>query len=61
MNIDKKVLHVSDAASVLSCSSEVIYKLIHENKLPAYKTGRAWKIPEESIENYIKCRINDKD
>jgi excisionase family DNA binding protein len=41
MLIDKKVLHVSDAASMLCCSSEVIYKLIHENKLPAYKTGRA--------------------
>jgi len=61
MNIDKKVLHVSDAASLLNCSSEIIYQLIHANKLPAYKTGKAWKIPEESIKNYIACRINNNN
>jgi excisionase family DNA binding protein len=61
MLIDKKLLHVSDAASLLSCSSKVIYELIHENKLPAYKTGRAWKIPEESIKNYIACRLSKRD
>ena len=61
MNIDKKVLHVSEAASVLACSSKVIYDLIHEGKIKAYRTGKAWKIPEKSIDDYIVARLNESD
>lgn len=57
MLINKSVFHVSDAASLLSCSSQVIYELIHMGKLSAYKDGKAWKIPEKSISDYINTRI----
>ena len=57
MFINKSVFHVSDAASLLCCSSQVIYELIHNGKLFAYKDGKAWKIPEKSINDYINARI----
>ena len=60
MKIDKQVLHVAEAASVLCCSSQVIYDLIHKGSLPAYKTGKAWKIPEGSIHDYIKSKLGNK-
>lgn len=55
MLINKAVLYVSEAACVLGCSAHYIYHLIHTGKLAAYKEegGRAWKIPEASIMNYI--------
>jgi len=61
MNIDKRVFHVSEAACLLACSAEVIYHLIHTKALPAYKTGKAWKIPEESIRQYITARTTGND
>ncbi len=61
MNIDKKIVHVSEASSFLACSSKVIYDLIRDGKIKAYKTGRAWKIPEKSIDDYIVARLNESN
>jgi excisionase family DNA binding protein len=57
MQIEKIVLHVSDAASLISVSSQKIYQVIHNNELLAYKTGRAWKISAMAIEDYVKSRL----
>lgn len=57
MKIEKRVLHVSGAASLLCVSSQKIYQMIASGELFAYKAGKAWKIPEESIENYLKSKV----
>lgn len=57
MKIEKLVLHVSDAASLIGVSSQKIYQMIHDNELAAYKAGKAWKISVASIEDYIKLRL----
>ena len=61
MKIEKNILTVSEAACVLSCSTHVIYRLIHTNALGAYKdaTGRPWRIPEACINDYIASRISN--
>ncbi len=55
MLINKAVLYVSEVACLLGCSAHYIYHLIHTGKLAAYKEdgGRAWKIPEASVMQYI--------
>jgi len=40
LKIEKVVLHVSEVACLLQCSSLTVYKLIHSGKLPAYKSGK---------------------
>ncbi|WIW70668.1 helix-turn-helix domain-containing protein [Anaerosinus gibii] len=35
------LMHASDAASLLGCSSQVIYQLIQRGELKAFKAGRA--------------------
>ncbi len=57
MQIEKIVLHVSDAASLLGVSSQAIYQIIHNGELRAFKTGKAWKIPAADIEHYLKVRL----
>ena len=59
MQIEKKVLFVSEAAALLGCSAYQIYQLIHKRQLQAYKDegARAWKIPEEAIQHYINARL----
>lgn len=56
MKIEKLVLHVSDAASLLGVSSQKIYELIHNKELTAYKVGRVWKISVEALEDYLKSK-----
>ncbi|MEN6413446.1 MAG: helix-turn-helix domain-containing protein [Veillonellales bacterium] len=57
MLIEKLALHVSDAASLLSVSSQKVYQMIHNGELKAYKTGKAWKIPVEALKAYTKSRL----
>ncbi len=58
MVINKIVLNLQDVQQVLNLSAYGVYKLIHEKKLYAYKDdgGRAWKIPEQSIIDYLSSR-----
>jgi len=57
VQIEKLVLHVSDVASLIGVSSQKIYQMIHNNELPAYKTGKAWRISAMTIEDYVKSRL----
>lgn len=57
MQVEKLVLHVSDAASLIGVSAQKIYQMIHDNELPAYKAGKVWKIPATAVEDYIKFRL----
>ncbi len=58
MVINKTVLNLQDTQQVLNLSAYGVYKLIHEKKLYAYKDdgGKAWKIPEQSITDYLSSR-----
>lgn len=53
MLIEKVLLHVSDVASLLGCSSHKVYELIKGNQLMAHKEGKAWKIYDDDIQAYI--------
>ena len=59
MQLPKTLLHVSDVASLLGCSSHTVYNLIKTGQLTAYKDagGKAWKIPVSSVEAYVKSRV----
>ena len=52
------LLHVSDAASLLGVSSQTIYKLIANGELKSYKSGKAWKISTESVNDYVNMQCN---
>ena len=61
MKVEKNILTVSEAACILSCSTHVIYRLIHTNALRAYKDaeGRPWRIPESCIKDYVASRMSN--
>ena len=63
MVIEKNVFNVSETATLLGCGSQKIYQLIHNKVLRAYKNyhGRDWRVPEESIKNYMAARLNVYD
>ena len=62
MFIEEKIYTVSEAASILRCSSQKIYHLIHNKSLGAYKDvgGRPWHIPNYCIESYVYSCMSDK-
>ena len=47
------VLTAEEAADVLRVGYNALYRLLSSGKLKAYKNGRVWRIPKESINEYI--------
>lgn len=51
--ITKTVLHVSDVACLMNCSSMKVYGLIRTGHLDAHKAGKAWLITVDALDNYL--------
>lgn len=53
------LLNVDELCEILAIGKNSAYTLLNKGELKAFKTGRIWKIPKISIENYIlfKCEI----
>ncbi|WP_427112725.1 helix-turn-helix domain-containing protein [Megasphaera sueciensis] len=51
--ITKTVLHVSNVACLMNCSSSKVYNLIRAGNLDAYKVGKAWLITVDALNNYL--------
>ena len=47
------ILSVEEACEALRVGNNAMYELLNSGKLKAYKNGRVWRIPKESIKQYI--------
>lgn len=48
-----EILTVEDACEALRVGYNAMYELLNSGKLKAYKNGRVWRIPKDSIKKYI--------
>lgn len=47
------ILSVEEACEALKVGYNAMYELLNSGKLKAYKNGRVWKIPKESVKRFI--------
>ena len=52
------ILTVEETAEALRVGYNALYELLNEGKVNAYKNGRVWRIPKESIKAYILDSAN---
>lgn len=52
------ILTVEEAAEALRIGYNALYELLNSGKLKAYKNGRVWRIPKESLIGYIQDSAN---
>jgi excisionase family DNA binding protein len=45
---------VAEVAGVLRVSRMTVYRLIHDGKLPAVQVGRAMRVPEQAVQDYLR-------
>lgn len=48
------VLLPEEAAEILRIGMNQIYKMLNSGELKAYRVGRSWRIPKESIIKYLQ-------
>lgn len=48
-----------EAAELLGCGMNTIYKILNSGKIKAMRIGRIWKIPRRAVQEYIitECRM----
>ena len=47
------VITPEEAASMLGCGMNTIYRILKEGKLKAMRIGRHWKIPKRAVQEFI--------
>lgn len=51
--LDQEVYTVGQLADKLKVSQAVIYRLLTAGEITAYKVGRGWRIPKQSVQTYL--------
>ena len=52
------ILTVEETVEALRVGYNALYELLNEGKVKAYKNGRVWRIPKESVMKYILDSAN---
>lgn len=52
------ILTVAEACEVLRIGNNAIYELLNSGALKAYRNGRTWRIPKQSVIEYIQAQSN---
>jgi len=53
----KEILTREEVMEVLKIGRSTFYKLIHTGQLKGFKEGNRYKVPAESIEEYVEKRM----
>jgi excisionase family DNA binding protein len=51
-------LTVKEVAQYLKLSTDLIYKLAQQGKIPASKVGAAWRFKREKIDQWMESKEN---
>ncbi|MCX4625133.1 MULTISPECIES: helix-turn-helix domain-containing protein [Streptomyces] len=47
-------LTVAEVASVMRVSKMTVYRLVHSGHLSAIRVGRAFRVPEQAVHEYLR-------
>ncbi|MDI3390533.1 helix-turn-helix domain-containing protein [Streptomyces sp. B-S-A8] len=47
-------LTVAEVASAMRVSKMTVYRLVHSGHLPAIRVGRSFRVPENSVHEYLR-------
>ncbi|WP_138908322.1 helix-turn-helix domain-containing protein [Streptomyces chryseus] len=49
-----RFLTVAEVSSVMRVSKMTVYRLVHSGHLPAIRVGRSFRVPEQSVHEYLR-------
>lgn len=54
---ENEIITLEEMCEILHIGKNTAYHLLNTQEIQAFKIGRLWKIPRESIDNYIRKSI----
>jgi len=52
-----EILGFEEACQVLKLAKPTLYSYVRRGEVPAFKMGRVWKFDKESLDQWIKKRV----
>ena len=49
-----RFLTVAEVAAMMRVSKMTVYRLVHNGELPAVRVGRSFRVPEQSVSDYLR-------
>ena len=49
-----RFLTVAEVAAVMRVSKMTVYRLVHSGELPAARVGRSFRVPEDTVNKYLR-------
>ncbi|GAA2350773.1 hypothetical protein GCM10010376_86380 [Streptomyces violaceusniger] len=54
-----RFLTVAEVASLMRIGKMTVYRLVHSGHLPAVRVGRAFKVPEQAVHDYLQENVRN--
>lgn len=54
-----EVLDLKGACDFLKIAKPTLYKYIRTGQIPAFKVGRIWRFHKESLDTWVRNRVNE--
>ncbi len=58
LNQYNEIITIDELCDILMIGKNVAYRLLTKNKIKAFRIGKIWKIPRESVREYILTQSN---
>lgn len=58
-NTYNDMISIKDLCEMLAIGKNTAYHLLKTNQIKAFKIGRIWKIPRESVSEYVLSHKNN--
>lgn len=52
-----EILSLEELCEILAIGKNVAYRLLTEKKIKAFKIGKKWKIPKNSVKDFISENV----
>ncbi len=57
-NLEQPLMTLEELCDALMIGKNAAYRLLMEGKIKAFRIGRIWKIPRQSLNEYLRSKIS---
>ena len=57
MTDNNEIMKFEEVMEYLNIGKSTLYKLLRSREITSFKIGKVWKIPRQSVEDYIKKQM----
>lgn len=55
--MENEIMKFEEVMEYLNIGKNTLYRLLNNGEINAFKIGKVWKIPKESVEDYIEKKL----